>query len=181
MSAIAWFRQLSGRILVGMTAEGSEDLFRLRKKIVRNIVTSICLLSLPVFAQIPDTSNLPIRSLHTQNGELFIRLASELIRPKVFQVREGDGISLPKPIFSPNPEYSEEARRANYQGTVVLGMVVETDGLPYGIKVLRGLRYGLDEKAIEAVKKWRFEPAIKDKTAVAVYISVRVDFRLEYR
>src|ERR1700746_3503272 len=84
-------------------AEGSEDLFRLRKKIVRNIVTSICLLSLPVFAQIPDTSNLPIRSLHTKNGEPFIRLASEVIRPKVFQVREGDGISLPKPIFSPSP------------------------------------------------------------------------------
>jgi len=60
-------------------------------------------------------------------------------------------------------------------------MVVETDGLPYAIKVLRSLRYGLDEKAIEAVKKWRFEPAIKDKTPVAVYISVQVDFRLEHR
>ena len=68
-----------------------------------------------------------------------------------------------------------------YQGTVVLGMIVETDGLPHDIEVLRSLGYGLDEKAIEAVKKWRFDPAIKDKTPVAVYISVQVNFRLEHR
>jgi TonB family protein len=179
MSVMAWLRQLSGRILAGMFAEGSEALFRLRKKIVRNIVTSICLLSLPVFAQIPDTSNLPVRSLHTHNGEPFTRLASEVIPPRVF--KGGDGISAPKPIFSPDPEYSEEALRAKYQGTVVLGMVVEIDGRPYGIKVLRSLKYGLDEKAIEAVKKWRFQPAMKDKTPVAVYVSVQVDFRFPRR
>ena len=145
-----------------MIAEVSEALFRLRKEIVRNIVTSICLLSVPVFAQIPDTNNLPIRSLHTHNGEPFIRLASDVIPPKVFKGTEG-GISPPRPIFSPDPEYSKEAQKANYQGSVVLGMVVETDGRPYGIKVLRSLKYGLDEKAIEAVKKWRFEPAMKTR------------------
>jgi TonB family protein len=58
-------------------------------------------------------------------------------------------------------------------------MIVETDGRPYDIRVLRSLpQYGLDEKAIEAVKKWRFKPAMKDNTPVAVYISVEVDFRL---
>lgn len=67
-----------------------------------------------------------------------MRFASEVIPPKVLHVVAG--VSPPKPIFSPDPEYSEEARRANYQGTVVLGMVVETDGRPYGIKVLRSLK-----------------------------------------
>ncbi len=120
-----------------MIAERSEALCRLRKEILRNIVSSICLLSVPAFAQIPDTSSLPIRSLHTPEGEPFIRLASEVIPPKVFHV--GAGVSPPKAIFSPNPEYSEEARRAKYQGTVALRMVVETDGRPYGIQVLSSL------------------------------------------
>lgn len=164
-----------------MTEEGSEDLFQLCKTIVRNVVTYVFLQFPLVYAQIPDTSNLPIRSLHTQNGEPFISLPIEVIRPKVFRLREGNGISLPKPISSPNPEYPEDARKAMYQGTVVPGMIVEADGLPYDIKVLRSLGYGLDEKAIEAVKKWRFDPAIKDKTPVAVYISVQVNFRLEHR
>jgi len=177
---IAWLRQLFDTILTGMVAGRSEALFQLRKEIIRDVVISICLLSVPVVAQIPDTGNLPIRSLHTHNGEPFMRFASEVIPPKVFKGTEG-GISAPRPIFSPDPEYSKEAQKANYQGSVVLGMVVETDGLPYGIKVLRSLKYGLDEKAIEAVKKWRFEPATKDKTPVAVYVTVQVDFRLGHR
>jgi len=94
----------------------------------------------------------------------------------VFHV--GGGVSAPKPVFSPDPEYSEEARKAKYQGTVVLGLVVGPDGRPRDMKVLRSLGLGLDEKAIEAVKNWRFEPAVKDNKPVAVYISVEVDFRL---
>jgi len=160
-----------------MTTEGSEAKSRLRVKITSSIVSSICFLSVAVFAQIPDTSNLPIRSLRTHDGEVFIRLAIEAIPPKVF--KRGDGVSPPKPIFSPDPEYPKEARKAKYRGVVALGMIVETDGRPYHIKVLRSLpQYGLDEKAIEAVKKWRFKPAMKDNTPVAAYISVEVDFRL---
>jgi TonB family protein len=94
----------------------------------------------------------------------------------VFHV--GGGVSAPKPVFSPDPEYSEEARKAKYQGTVVLGLVVGPDGRPRDMKVLRSLGLGLDEKAIEAVKNWRFDPAVKDNKPVAVYISVEVDFRL---
>jgi TonB family protein len=94
----------------------------------------------------------------------------------VFHV--GGGVSAPKPVFSPDPEYSEEARKAKYQGTVVLGLVVGPDGRPRDMKVLRSLGLGLDEKAIEAVRNWRFDPAVKDNKPVAVYISVEVDFRL---
>jgi TonB family protein len=92
--------------------------------------------------------------------------------------RVGGGVSAPKAIFSPDPEYSEEARKAKYQGTCVLGLVVGPDGRPRDIHVLRSLGLGLDEKAMEAVKNWRFDPAVKDGKAVAVQISVEVDFRL---
>ena len=90
----------------------------------------------------------------------------------------GGGVSAPRAIFSPEPEYSEEARKAKYQGTCVLWLVVGPDGRPRDIKVSRTLGLGLDEKAIEAVKQWKFEPAMKDGKPVAVQISVEVTFHL---
>ena len=92
--------------------------------------------------------------------------------------RVGGGVSAPKVLFQPDPEYSEEARKAKFQGTCVLGLVVGPDGRPRDIHVVRSLGLGLDEKAIEAVKNWRFDPAVKDSKPVAVAISVEVDFRL---
>ena len=88
------------------------------------------------------------------------------------------GVSAPRAIYRPDPEYSEEARKAKYQGTVVLGLVVDSSGRPRGLKVERGLGMGLDEKALEAVRNWKFEPAEKDGKPVAVAISVEVQFRL---
>src|SRR5262245_33520119 len=84
----------------------------------------------------------------------------------------GGGVSAPRAIFAPDPEYSEEARKAKYQGTVVLFMVVGPDGLAREIRVMRSVGMGLDEKAIEAVRTWRFEPARRDGQAVAVQINV---------
>jgi len=92
--------------------------------------------------------------------------------------RVGGGVSAPRPIFTPDPEYSEEARKAKYQGTCVLWLIVGPDGKPRDIKVARTLGLGLDEKAIEAVKQWKFEPAMKDGKPVAVQINVEVSFRL---
>jgi periplasmic protein TonB len=92
--------------------------------------------------------------------------------------RVGGGVSAPRPVFTPDPEYSEEARKAKYQGTCVLWLVVGPDGRPRDIKVARTLGLGLDEKAIEAVKQWKFEPAMKDGKPVAVQINVEVSFRL---
>jgi periplasmic protein TonB len=94
----------------------------------------------------------------------------------VFHV--GGGVSAPKKIFDPDPDYSEEARKAKYQGTCVLYVVVGPDGKPRDIKVSRTLGLGLDEKAIEAVKNWRFEPATKDGKPVAVAINIEVTFHL---
>jgi TonB family protein len=92
--------------------------------------------------------------------------------------RVGGGVSAPKAIYSPDPEFSEEARKAKYQGVCVVWLVVGPDGKPRDIQVHRTLGLGLDEKAIEAVKTWRFEPAMKDGKPVAVQISVEVTFHL---
>ena len=92
--------------------------------------------------------------------------------------RVGGGVSAPKVIYQPDPEYSEEARKAKYQGVCVLSLIVGPDGKPRDVKVARSLGLGLDEKAIEAVNQWKFDPAQKDGRPVAVAINVEVTFRL---
>ena len=92
--------------------------------------------------------------------------------------RVGGGFSAPKEIHAPDPEYSDEARKAKLQGTCVLLVTVGRDGRPCCIKVHRSLGLGLDEKAIEAVKTWRFEPAMKDGKPVVVLIRLEVHFHL---
>jgi protein TonB len=94
----------------------------------------------------------------------------------VFKV--GGGVQAPKAIYSPDPEYSEEARKAKYQGEVVLWLIVDQYGRPQNVRVLRSPGMGLDQKAIEAVKLWKFDPATKDGKPVAVQINVEVNFRL---
>jgi TonB family protein len=92
--------------------------------------------------------------------------------------RVGGGVSPPGVIFKVEPEYSEEARKAKYQGTVLLSIVVDDKGMPRDIKVVRSVGLGLDEKAIEAVQKWRFRPGMRNGKAVPVYATVEVNFRL---
>jgi periplasmic protein TonB len=90
----------------------------------------------------------------------------------------GGGISAPTAISAPDPDYTEEARRAKKQGTCVLWLIVDSAGHPRDIRVARGLGFGLDAKAVEAVKQWRFQPALKDGHPVDVQISVEVEFHL---
>ncbi len=90
----------------------------------------------------------------------------------------GGGISAPQAISAPDPDYTEEARRAKKQGTCVLWLIVDAAGRPRDIKVVRGLGLGLDAKALEAVRQWRFQPALKDGKPVDVQISVEVEFHL---
>ena len=92
--------------------------------------------------------------------------------------RPGKGVTPPRVIYQTDPEFSEEARKAKYQGTCVLGLVVDANGRPTAIRVLSALGMGLDEKAIESVKNWKFEPGKKDGHDVAVEIAVEVDFHL---
>ena len=94
------------------------------------------------------------------------------------------GVTPPMLLFKKEPEYSEEARKAKYQGTVLLDVEVapmeETPRMAHAtdIKVARSLGLGLDEKAIEAVKQWRFKPAMKDGKPIAMRTTMEVVFRL---
>ncbi len=90
----------------------------------------------------------------------------------------GSGITAPKPLDTPDPEYTEAARQAKIQGTCILWLIVDAEGHPRDIRVVRGLGYGLDAKALETVQQWRFEPARKDGQPVNVQVSVEVGFRL---
>jgi len=93
--------------------------------------------------------------------------------------RVGGGISAPVPLNDVEAEFSDEARRAKYQGVCLVALIVDAQGMPQSVHVIRPLGMGLDEKAIEAVKKYRFKPAMKNgKTPVPVPITVEVNFRL---
>ncbi|MBZ5608011.1 MAG: energy transducer TonB [Acidobacteriia bacterium] len=92
--------------------------------------------------------------------------------------RIGGGVSPPTVLFKVEPEYSEEARKAKFQGTVVLFVVVDEKGNPRDLKVIRPLGLGLDQKAIEAVEKWKFSPGKKDGKPVPVQATIEVNFRL---
>jgi TonB family protein len=98
------------------------------------------------------------------------------VGPGIFHV--GEGVSAPRAIYTPEPEFSEEARKAKYQGVVVLNIVVGTDGRVHNPRVVRSLGMGLDEKAIEGVKTWKFDPSKKDGRAVAVEMNIEVAFNL---
>jgi periplasmic protein TonB len=101
----------------------------------------------------------------------------EGIGPGVFRLGTL-GVSAPIPIYKVEPEYSEEARKAKFQGTVEISIVIDERGMPTNIRILRPLGLGLDQKAVEAVSKWRFRPGMKDGRPVAVVAKVDVSFRL---
>lgn len=92
--------------------------------------------------------------------------------------RVGGGVTAPALLFKVEPEYSEEARKAKYQGTVVLYVEVDPAGKARNLRVVKSLGLGLDEKAIEAVNKWRFRPGYKDGKPVTVAATIEVNFRL---
>jgi len=97
-------------------------------------------------------------------------------QPGAFRV--SNAVYAPRAVSAPDPEYAEQARRARFQGTDVLWLIVGPDGLPRNIQVARPLGMGLDEKAVEAVSTWKFDPATKGGEPVAVQINVEVSFHL---
>jgi protein TonB len=90
----------------------------------------------------------------------------------------GGGIVQPVVLYKVDPEFSEEARKAKYQGTVVLTIEVGEDGKPRGIHIVSGLGLGLDEKAIEAVSRWKFKPAMQNGKPIRAPATIQVNFRL---
>jgi TonB family protein len=93
-------------------------------------------------------------------------------------LRIGAGVTAPSVLAKLDPEYTEEARVAKYSGTVVLTVEIFPDGTARNIRVVKALGLGLDEKAIEAINKWRFKPGTKDGEPVTVMANIEVNFRL---
>jgi protein TonB len=88
------------------------------------------------------------------------------------------GVSKPVLLVSPEAEFSDEARRQKYQGVCIISIIVDTRGYPENFSVVRSLGLGLDEKALEAVQKYRFKPAMKNGKPVASIATVEVNFHL---
>ena len=88
------------------------------------------------------------------------------------------GVSNPIPLLTPEAEFSDEARRAKYEGAVMVTIIVDAKGVPQNPRIVRSIGMGLDEKALEAVRRYRFKPAMKDGKPVAVVMTVEVNFRL---
>jgi protein TonB len=92
--------------------------------------------------------------------------------------RPGGGVSNPVVLFAPEPEFSEEARKAKVAGNVLVYLQVDTNGHPIHVRVIRGIGMGLDEKAVEAVRQYRFKPAMEDGHPVTVEMNVEVNFQI---
>jgi TonB family protein len=92
--------------------------------------------------------------------------------------RVGGKVSAPVVLYSPNAEFSDDARRAKYSGVCIISMIVDADGMPQNLRIVKPLDHGLSEKAIEAVSRYRFKPAMKDGKPVPVMVNVEVNFRL---
>jgi TonB family protein len=88
------------------------------------------------------------------------------------------GTPAPVLIFKHEPQYTPEALKAKLQGTVLVSLVIDEEGRPQNIRVVRGLGMGLDEKAIEAVSTWWFEPGYGAGLPIAVPARVEVNFRI---
>jgi TonB family protein len=98
--------------------------------------------------------------------------------PILFRV--GKGVSPPRPISTPGPQFSDTAREVNLRGAVTLGMTVDSTGMPRNVRILSPLGAGLDEEAVRTVRTWKFRPAEQEgHEPVAVEIAVEVDFHLQ--
>lgn len=102
--------------------------------------------------------------------------ATEAVSGEVFRL--GPGVIPARLNERTEPEYTEEARIARHEGTVVMQAVITPDGGVAGLRLVRSLGLGLDEKAVEAVRSWRFDPARKGNAPVAFRVSLEVSFRI---
>jgi TonB family protein len=117
------------------------------------------------------------RQLYMANWERTRAIKPAALSPSA-PFRIGGGVSAPSVRSKVEPEYAEEARLARLQGTVVLTLVVGEDGTPRNVVVTRPLGLGLDDKAVEAVSKWKFKPGMRGDEAVPVIATIEVNFRL---
>ena len=106
------------------------------------------------------------------------RAEGQMQRPGRGLFHSADGVTPPKAIHTVEAEFSELARKKKVQGAVLISLTVNEQGLPTELNVERGVGWGLDEKALQAVSQYRFQPATKDGKPVPAKINVEVMFKL---
>jgi protein TonB len=94
-------------------------------------------------------------------------------------IQVGGDVEAPVKIYYPQPQYTEIARKARLQGVVIVQAIIDKGGNVTNVKLLKGLGMGLDQAAIDAIKKWQFEPATLHGKPVSVYYNLTVNFRLQ--
>ena len=103
---------------------------------------------------------------------------SDVPTEKVAAAQQNGSATAPVLVAQANPVYTEEARAKHISGDVELSLLIDEAGLPQDIKIIHGLGNGLDEKAMEAVKQYRFRPATRDGQPVATKIHINVNFQI---
>jgi protein TonB len=113
-------------------------------------------------------------------GDLVLNIPEAPPRPEsAGPIRVGGAVRPPVKIYAPAPRYTEIARRARIEGVVIVEAVIDKTGKVTGVVVLKTLPMGLDQSAVEAVRRWRFEPATLNGRPVAVLYNLTVNFRLQ--
>jgi TonB family protein len=130
----------------------------------------LAVLSVIGFLLVPASVFAQETSAPSAHSPRYLKVCSDKIPPPC--------ATAPTRTYSPDPQYSKEARQAKIEGTVVLGAIVGVDGHPHDIHVVRYLGHGLDEQAIESLKQWTFEPGTSEGGPVPVLVNVQMNFRL---
>ncbi len=153
---------------------------------VQQTVTRPTARKIPVPDATPDDPEPIIREESVDVSDLdFPEVGDSVVVPQgpaglgIGPMQISGNVLAPKRIYSPDPHYPEEARHARVQGVVILQTIIDTSGNVTDVKVLKGLPSGLTEAAVEAVSKWRFEPATLEGKPVAVYYLVTVSFSVQ--
>lgn len=118
------------------------------------------------------------QSMSERASQIRKALAEQQQQPKSTAPHIGAGMTPPKVLHRVEPEYTELARTAKYQGTVVLAVEIDPSGVARNIRIAQGLGLGLSENAVAAIRRWQFQPAIKDGAPVTVQATIEVNFRL---
>lgn len=90
----------------------------------------------------------------------------------------GHGVSVPVVTYQVEPRFTEAARKKVFSGSVLVGLIVDKNGIPQSVHIIRGVGMGLDESAMAAVSQYRFKPAMENGEPVAVRLNVEVNFQI---
>jgi bla regulator protein blaR1 len=166
--------------IVRIMTQGSADKLGFLKKLVL-VAISLGAVAAPIVAGLIKAPAAAAQSAlaNMDKTPMMMRSASNHVADPQQIYHVGGDVSAPVLAFAPDPEYTEKARRAKYQGVCVISTVVDAQGNPTRVQVVRHLGMGLDMKAVEAVKKYRFKPAMHFGKPVAVAVNIEVNFKVD--